>query len=458
MPTHNNTTLDTICNLASSWFVRQDNKFYAIDRPTVKLSRNDVEQIILHRLSDALPEGELTNDLIKLMFRRIIVERHTNREQSIPVWNGAISCSPGFNERFIWQNGSVGLNTWFEPDYRILRVNSQDYGPLLELVAAMFATDVEADLFLDWLAWCLQNESDKPFWAPFLFSSAKGTGKSTLCRIVAQLFGLENTATQNNVDQLTGRFSSTSLQSKLVVCEETHLRPGSSQGNTLKMNITEEYMMVERKGREAERIRQCCCFLFTSNHLPTWMEKGERRYHVFDVGHDGCAGGVNAQGFGELVGRCREHYSHEINLASLYAALMARTLSDHFNAKALDLTHYKTPTMERLSELSDHTLVDQLREALDRLGVAVVPQEQVVAIIRDNLGGTTNQTKYLMDDLGWNMRKLKWGGVDYARAVWHKDDVKLDAGKIYGAGFDGEPIGEYLNSVTSPEEKELVGA
>lgn len=450
------TTLDKICALASSWFVRQDNKFYAVDRPTVKLSQNDVQQIILHRLSEALPDTELTHKLIGEMFRRIITERHTDRAQSIPVWNGAIDCTPSTGERVVWQNGSVSLNAWSSPEYRSQRGNSREYGPLRELLSAMFATDIEADLFLDWVAWSLQNESDKPFWAPFLFSSSKGTGKSTLCGIVAQLFGLENTATLNNVDQLTGRFSSTSLQSKLLVCEETQLRPGSSQGNTLKMNITEEYMMVERKGREAERIRQRCCFLFTSNHLPTWMEKGERRYQVFDVDHEGRAGGARAKEFSELVGHCREFFSHPHNLASLYAALMERELSDHFNAKALDLSHYQTSTMMRLSELSDHTVVDQLREALGKLKIVVIAQDRLIEIIRDKLGGSTNQTKYLMDDLGWKMRKLKWGGVDYARAVWHTDDVQLDAGKIYGSGFDGKSIGDYLDETSSPEEQELV--
>lgn len=95
-----------------------------------------------------------------------------------------------------------------------------------------------------------------PSWAPFLYSQSKGTGKSTLCNLIAGLFGLENTATQNNVDQLTGRFSSTLLLSKLVICEETYLRPGSSQGNTLKMNITGVLMLDARKAFHIAKRKQ----------------------------------------------------------------------------------------------------------------------------------------------------------------------------------------------------------
>lgn len=86
-------------------------------------------------------------------------------------------------------------------------------------------------MFLNWLAWSLQNEDDKPNWAPFLYSTRMGTGKSTLAMLMARLFGEENSITQNNVDKLTGRFNMTLLKSKLVICEEVNLRPGSGDAN-----------------------------------------------------------------------------------------------------------------------------------------------------------------------------------------------------------------------------------
>ncbi len=448
--------LETICKLASSWFIRQDNKFYSVDRPTTKLAKADVEMIILNRLTEELPALALTQELVRGMFKRIIVDRHTDRTQTIPVWNGASFCDPSNVGRTNWQRGSVSLNTWTRPDYRNRRVNSADYGPVVALVEAMFTTQEEGRLFLDWVAWNLQNESDKPAWAPFLYSRSKGTGKSTLCNLVATLFGLENTAVQNNVDQLTGRFNSTVLLSKLVICEETYLSPGSSQGNTLKMNITEEQMLVERKGLEAERVRQCCCFMFTSNHFPTWMEPGERRYQVFDVDHDGCSGGSEAEQFGKLIASVKQFYATPENLGSLYNALMQRTPSEHFDAKALNKQAFRTETMQRLEEASEHTIVEQLREALDRKGMVVIPQATIAELVRKDLGGSTNQTRYLMGDLGWRKRSLKWGSVDHARVVWHRPEINLDSGKIYGDEFDGEPMGDYLERFPGFEPVEMI--
>jgi hypothetical protein len=212
--------LDTVCKLASTWFIRNDNKFYSVDRPTVRLSKADVERIIIHRLAEELPDVELNSALLRAVFKRIIEERHTDRSQTIPVWSGASFCDPGTSDHVIWKRGAVSLNTWSRPDYRSQRINSSDYGPILELLAAMFSTQAEAEQLLDWIAWNLQNENDKPFWAPFFYSRSKGTGKSTLCRIFADLLGLENTTTLNNVVQLTGRFTATVLTSKLVICEE----------------------------------------------------------------------------------------------------------------------------------------------------------------------------------------------------------------------------------------------
>jgi phage/plasmid-associated DNA primase len=87
----------------------------------------------------------------------------------------------------------------------------------------MFPREHERIRFLDWLAWSLQNEDQKPNWAPFLYSDRKGTGKSSLAAVATALFGPANTATQNNVDKLTGRFNMSLLLSKFVVSEEVKL-------------------------------------------------------------------------------------------------------------------------------------------------------------------------------------------------------------------------------------------
>lgn len=143
----------------------------------------------------------------------------------------------------------------------------------------------------------------------------EGSGKSTLCKLVAELFGTGNSVTQNNVDKLVSQFNMPVLQSKLVICEELNLKPGSAQGNTLKTYLTEEDALAERKGLEAERVKQSCCFLFTSNHLPLWMEADDRRYYLIDVDHDGHAAGPNAGRFKSRTNPLLARYSQMPGLA-----------------------------------------------------------------------------------------------------------------------------------------------
>jgi phage/plasmid-associated DNA primase len=57
----------------------------------------------------------------------------------------------------------------------------------------------QRDMLLDWVAWNLQNEGNKPTWAIMLYSETKGTGKSTIAKVLTALFGEANTALCNGI-------------------------------------------------------------------------------------------------------------------------------------------------------------------------------------------------------------------------------------------------------------------
>jgi hypothetical protein len=342
------------------------------------------------------------------------------------------------------KRGAVSSNTWSEPEYRRLKVNSADFGVVEEFFQFFFQNEHDRELVLNWIAWCLQNEGDKPTWSPFLYSRGKGTGKSTTCRILTELFGVENSVTQNNVSKLTQQFNATVLTSKLVICEETQIKPGSAQGNAIKTFITDPHVMIERKGVEAERAKQCCCFVFTSNYAPTWMDEGERRYLVVDVNHDGRSGGSRAQEFSELVGRVHEFLDDPANVGRLYNAFLQRSLPATFNAKSLNVADHQTPIMQRLQQSSRQTIVDQLEELLNEHGLVVLPEANVAGFVRKNLNANINQTRHLMIDLEWHKAKVKWGGKDFSRAIWVKPGFAVDRGKIHGPDFQTESVGDYL--------------
>ena len=448
-----------IADLAKAYgnqIVRRDNKFYDIDHLGVPLSRNDVEMMILNRIRAEHPNVSLSNELLKGLFKLLIVQRHTDVDRAFQVWNGSTVCDPGNPNRLVMSRGAASANVWSAPEYRQMKINSADYGVVGEFFDAFFQHGEDRTQFLNWLAWCLQNEADKPAWAPFLYSRSKGTGKSTACKILTELFGTNNTAVQNNINKLTPQFNATVLTSKLVVSEETQIKPGSAQANAVKTFITDPYVLVERKGLEAERTKQTCCFVFTSNFAPTWMEEGERRYLVMDVDHDGRSGGPKANTFAELVGQVHLFLNDPANVGRLYNALMQRQIPETFNAKSLNIAEHSTPIMLRLQQASRQTIVDQLEEQLNQRGLVVLPEADVVEFVRKNLNANMNQTRHLMDDLEWQKTKVKWGGKDYTRAIWVRPGFTIDRGVINGPDFEAVRVSDYLEQNTTYPEVEII--
>ena len=57
------------------------------------------------------------------------------------------------------------INLWQEPSCRKLTPRDNSLGVFEEFLSFIFKNPAEKEVFLDWLSWCLQNETDKPSWA-----------------------------------------------------------------------------------------------------------------------------------------------------------------------------------------------------------------------------------------------------------------------------------------------------
>ena len=262
--------------------------------------------------------------------------------------------------------------------------------------------------------------------------------------MLRHLHGVTNTTTQNNVDNLVTRFNTQVLTSRLVICEELSLRSESKQSNALKTFITDSAVLSERKGREAELLPLISCFVFTTNHLPTWLEQGERRYYVVQTDHDGHASGPRAAEFSAVVAGVYEALANPAEVAALYRVLMRRRVSDSFNAKSLNTERDGTALMKQLLGTSGETMLDQLAEFLDSAGLAVVPQSIVQDHVTKELRQNGNRTRHMMQELGWRHDKVKWGGFDYARVIWVKPGYHVDDGNLIHPDGTTEAIGDHL--------------
>lgn len=432
-PTTDVSLTERLIQLLACSYVRRENRFFHIDRPTEPMSRDDLQRAFLCQ-AQTLNGGELpSRSVMKEVFDTAIIQMNANPLRSIPVWTGSIKPFPGNPARRIQlESGQVVLNTWKEPAYRRHGLQEPCGGAFLLLFRLMFAREAERDRVLDWFAWCLQNEAQKPNCAVMLYSQAKGTGKSTLCNIASRLFGDENTSRQNNLEKVAGKFNGPMLTSKLVISEEVELRPGSEAGNKIKTLITESHTTTERKGRDVETILLRSCFLLTSNHLPSWIEAGERRFYVVDVGHDGHASGPKAENFTKVVRAVTAALEDDAKVAAFYSWLMQRELSPDFDAMTLNTSRHGTDLMRRLEANQVPATTQQLAEYLGAEKAVAITEQDLRIYVSKQMRQSINSMQYMMTSLGWTRYDAKWGGKDYARAIWVAQGYSLDRGNIIG--------------------------
>ena len=144
-------------------------------------SRDDIERIIIQRLKAEFPGNDLSDDVVRQLLQVLIKDIFVNPTTSIPIWSGSRQSMPGNPNRLVFERMAATINTWKKPDYRSLGVSEADWGPVKEYLEWTFPREAEREMLVNWLAWCLQNEGDKPGWAPFLYSSTKGVGQKHLC-------------------------------------------------------------------------------------------------------------------------------------------------------------------------------------------------------------------------------------------------------------------------------------
>lgn len=144
--------------------------------------------------------------------------------------------------------------------------------------------DLSADCtewVLNWLACRFRRPHEKPATALVFISETQGVGKSTFGeKVVKRLFG--DYLRQLDQNALESRFNAALLFALVTIFEE--ISPSDERLNVigkLKNMITSDVIMVERKGRDAERHNDFNSFIIFSNDersIP--IESNDRRFMV----------------------------------------------------------------------------------------------------------------------------------------------------------------------------------
>jgi hypothetical protein len=429
-------TISEITQIVAQWYVRKNNKYYDVDVPGEVLSRDDMERVIIQRLKVAFPGNENLNpDVVRQLLQKVIRDQYVSPRDSIPIWSGVRKSFPGNPNKLVFSpHMTATINTWKVPAYRELGETYADWGPVEPFLEFMLPRPEEREMVINWLAWCLQNESDKPLWALFLYSLTKGSGKSTFSKICTHLFGEENSSVENNVSKLVSRFNAPVLEKKFVTCEELNIPAGSPAANAVKTYITETTTMTEHKGHDVHMVEQACAFLFTSNHTPLWLEQGDRRFYVVEVDHEGHRFGSKAEEFAALSGEVHAYLEEPRNVAMLYNALRRNPVPRDFNAKSLDVQHTSTKIMRTIQSASWDVNLELFDAELSRLRLVALPASLMANVAEVCDKSSNNVIKHWLLRLGWTREKVKWGNKAYARVIFLRPGYQIKGGTLYGPG------------------------
>lgn len=429
-----------VLRIVSSWYVKKNNAYHDVDNLQVKYQSHDIKQVIVQRMIERFPKWKLSDQGWRDFFKLILDPpvNCLNPEASIPVWSGKQVFIPGNKQKALFREGTVSINSWREPAYR--KMTPHPSSVFDEFLRFVIPEERDRSVFLDWLAWSLQHENQKPSWAVMLYSEKQGTGKSTLADVLKELFGSLNTGRINGVNKLVGRFNKEVLANKLVIVEEVEVKRGSPHANRIKSLVTEDSTMVEAKNMPVYVENIFCAFVMTTNHLPLWLEESDRRFFILNFDHAGYAnGGKEYQCFTRLVGELKAQLKDPKVVKALYDELIQREVPSDFGRK-LDVSTHSTEVMQRLQDLSPDVVKQVVEERLESREVFFVPVAYAHKLINQIAPREANSQTHIFTELGWQKKKFAWDGR-VQRYAWYKvisPSLPPAKGKVYTGLITGK--------------------
>lgn len=454
-PTSKDRLLEIRMELAS-WFLSSDNKFIKVNDPEMRLGLMDLPKVAVPMLSAHFADTPFADQAKKNAYGLVqacIETAPADPRLAFGPWSGKTYPAPGNPSPRLFRNGLWDINSWSQPAYR-QHPEDPDFGPFKLFLDFAIPDEKQQAMLLDWVAWSLQHEAQKPSWALMLFSEEKGTGKSTIGVVLEALFGQANTAKLDGVDKLVAKHADRILDKKLIIAEEVQIGERSTAGNKLKDLITSERTTVEPKYQPTKTIPLKACFFLTTNHKPLWLEAGERRYYIIEITHEGHAQGPKNDEFAELVGAVMEQISEPEQLSALYAALMQRQISSTFDPKSIRFQANATPIMQDLQALSGDECDETLEALLQEFNVAIIPSSDFRLLAKYMGASSDNSLRNALARLGWE-KKRPYLNKEQQRA-WVRKDTAIEYGRIRSSdlagtlegavkqGFEWYPLAAYM--------------
>ena len=164
---------------------------------------------------------------------------------------------------------------------------------------------------MDWIADIFQNPANKKGTAIYLYSHEKGVGKSTFYTILSKLLG--NLATKLEQSKVAERFNA-NIASKLLVFIDEATYSLKKSSHILRDNITSETLIIEPKGQEKYKVRDCTRYLIASNFSDAVefdQHNDERRFTVINMTNRINDDDLRSKYFSDIIKSCSK-YKNEL--------------------------------------------------------------------------------------------------------------------------------------------------
>lgn len=153
------------------------------------------------------------------------------------------------------------------------------------LMDVLFEFEEDKEIMLKIMKWSVEHAGDpnkRLMFAPFI-TGIEGNGKSTIVSIMAQIIG-ERYMISPDASTLRGAFSGFLENALLVNINESEEAKNNHLAEKLKPWITEKFLTIQPKGKEAFKVLNTSTFIITTNNPNALMQtSGSTRFCNFDT-------------------------------------------------------------------------------------------------------------------------------------------------------------------------------
>lgn len=208
------------------------------------------------------------------------------------------------------------------------------------------------DYLIGWMANLVQHP-DKTGQVAVVLRGKRGTGKSFFARTLGQLFGRHYMQVSDS-KHLVGSFNAHLRDTVLLFGDEAFFAGDKRHESVLKTLVTEDQLVIEGKGVDAEAAINYTHLILASNEewvVPAGVD--ERRFFVLEVG-DGCA--VDLTYFGQITNDLQTG-----GYQSLLHYLLSYDLSK-YEIRAVPKTDALREQVSHTMDAVNHWFLDKLQE------------------------------------------------------------------------------------------------